>query len=75
MITFEITYKDASIEEYKYPNEMKDTVRNFVKSLYAKGEITGWAITEIDGVSVWHSARSVRPLWITLWIKVYLMFT
>lgn len=51
MVTFEVTYKDASTEEYNYPTEMKDTVRNFVKSLYAKGEITGWAITEIDGVS------------------------
>lgn len=51
MVTFEITYKDATAVEYNYPTEMKDTVRNFVKRLYANGEITGWAITEIDGVS------------------------
>jgi hypothetical protein len=51
MVTFEITYTDASTGEYRCPTEMKDTIRNFVKGLYSKGEITGWAITEIDGVS------------------------
>jgi hypothetical protein len=52
MITFEITYKGGDTNIHRYPLAMKDEIRNFWKRHYENGVITGWAITEIDGVSV-----------------------
>jgi len=45
-VVFEIIHLDGSVVQHAFDLSKKDEVRNFYKSFYAQGLITGWEIVQ-----------------------------
>lgn len=44
IVEFEIIHLDHSVTNHSFDRELKDSMRNYFKGLYERGQIIGWEI-------------------------------